>query len=60
MQKAGNRPDCDSTVCAAAGAEDIPEILELMSGYKQDIGEEPLTQAQKAALGAAIGARRPV
>ena len=54
MQKAGNKPDCASTVCAAAGAEDIPKIMELMSGYKQDIGEEPLTQAQKAALGAAI------
>ena len=54
MQKAGNKPDCASTVCAAAGAEDIPKIMELMSGYKQDIGEEPLTQAQKVALGAAI------
>ena len=54
MQKAGNTPDCASTVCAAAGAEDIPKIMELMSGYKQDIGEEPLTQAQKVALGAAI------
>ena len=54
MLKAGNKPDCASTVCAAAGAEDIPKIMELMSGYKQDIGEEPLTQAQKVALGAAI------
>ncbi len=57
LEKQGQIPETH-IACAVAGTEDIPQILELMDGYKAAIGEEPLAQAQKEALAAAIEAGR--
>lgn len=44
--------------CGMADAVDVPQILELMGGYKLAIGEAQLTDAQKEALGEAIAGGR--